>query len=171
MTIKLLVAPLVVATLASSAHAGPSCFATGENPHTKLTGEIMQSVMTEPDDGTGEPAGTKFLAFALDKPICFDYAPAEIVSVIRLYRVAQKWLGHHVEVTGNLVLDDDVDINSKASRTSIDREEPNMKNIPKIITAALLVALISAPAIAASDPAMQNWEAMPEHPDFALYLH
>jgi hypothetical protein len=65
---------LVTSLMVSPAHAEskPSpCFANGENEHATLRGTIVQSVTLEKNDGTGEPAHHKFMAIALEKPICF----------------------------------------------------------------------------------------------------
>jgi|SRR5580704_8765784 hypothetical protein len=112
---------LGVASLAiNAAHAeskSNSCFADGENEHSTLHGTIVQSVTLEKNDGTGEPAHHKFRAIALDKPICFGFDPSstdpkagEWASLVKADRVPAKWLGHHVTVIGDLVLDEDLSI-------------------------------------------------------------
>jgi hypothetical protein len=94
-----------------------SCFANGENEHATLRGTIVQSITLEKNDGTGEPAHHKFMAIALDKPICFltdpqksDPSESDWASLVKAFPIPTKWLGHHVTVTGDLVLDEDLSI-------------------------------------------------------------
>jgi hypothetical protein len=53
------------------------------------------------------------MAIALDKPICFQTEPAIWVTVVRAEPVPAKLLGHHVVVTGDLGLDEDLIITVK----------------------------------------------------------
>jgi hypothetical protein len=79
-------------------------------------GTIVQSITLAENEGTGEPAHHKFMAIALDKPICFGFNdPAhpnsnEWESLVKAFPIPAKWLGHHVAITGNLVLDEDLTI-------------------------------------------------------------
>jgi hypothetical protein len=87
-----------------------ACYETGDTKHVTLTGEIVQSVTTQANDGTGELAGVKYFAIALDKPICFKTDPTITDTVIRADPISKKWLGHYVAIVGNLTLDEDLSI-------------------------------------------------------------
>jgi hypothetical protein len=64
-------AAAVMATNATAQPPRPVCFQNGDNENATLTGEIVASITTQTNDGTGERAGVKYFAIALDKPICF----------------------------------------------------------------------------------------------------
>jgi hypothetical protein len=86
-----------------------SCFA-GEGERVSLRGTIVQSITLEANDGTGEPAHTKFTAVALEKAVCFSKGPSAPQYVIRICSdiPEKKWLGHSVTLTGTLYIDEDL---------------------------------------------------------------
>jgi len=106
--IKAFLAAAALVSLSMPAMA--SCYEAGETEHVTLTGDIVQSITTQANDGTGEPAGVKYFAISLDKPICFQYKPATAVTVVRADPISNEWLGHHAVVVGNLTLDEDLSI-------------------------------------------------------------
>jgi len=86
-----------------------SCFAV-EGERVTLRGTIIQSITLEKNDGTGESAHHKFMAIALEKPICFSTEPPINEYLVKAFPIPAKALGHCVAVIGNLVLDEDLSI-------------------------------------------------------------
>ena len=56
-------------------HSAIPVFFAGAGERVTLRGTIMQSITLEKNDGTGESAHHKFMAIALEKPICFSTEP------------------------------------------------------------------------------------------------
>ncbi len=84
------------------------CYA-GEGERVTLRGTIVQSTTLEANDGTGEPAHTKFTAVALEKAVCFSgFSAPEYVLRICSNISQKKWLGHRVIVIGTLYIDEDL---------------------------------------------------------------
>jgi hypothetical protein len=102
---------------ATSANSPPCCLPfdepvtqSGVSDHAiTLRGEIVQSATTEEEEG--EPPH-KFMALVLDTPLCFhDGVKIAFLEVgyfhhhfPHLSPVSEKWLGHHVDIMGLMVL-------------------------------------------------------------------
>ena len=97
-------------TIQPKKEAADTCYEAGETEHVTLAGEIVQSATIQANDGTGEPAGVKYFAIALDRPICFQDKPTTAVTVVRADPISNEWLGRHAVIVGNLTLDEDLGI-------------------------------------------------------------
>ena len=60
-----------------------------------LRGKVAQETDTEPG---GPPE--KYVVLKLEKPICFKNDPSLKTNVVVLHKVAKKWVGRQVVVTG-----------------------------------------------------------------------
>jgi hypothetical protein len=159
----------IVALVGCATARAESCFQNGENQHATLRGTIVQSVTLEKNDGTGEPANHKFLAVALDKPICFGFDPSstdskegEWASLVKAPAVPIKWLGHHVAITGDLVLDEDLSItveHIKDAALDTGDAPANVNNAPASASTDL-------EKLSCNDVTRKGWDNMPDVTDY-----
>jgi hypothetical protein len=120
---SLFAAAILAASLAPA--FGEECLLPSEEdnpPQHVLYGTVVITASTEANDGLGEPIGTKFLALALDKPVCITInAKPEHMSILRLLSMNKqipvdsekpatwpKMLGQHVAASGSIQLDETV---------------------------------------------------------------
>jgi hypothetical protein len=76
----------------------PDCFAFAEHQRVTLRGTIVQSATTEEEEG--DPPH-KYMAIILDHPVCLATNVEDKYTFIE-ENVPTKWLGHYVDITGNM---------------------------------------------------------------------
>ena len=74
------------------------CIRFEEGQSISLRGKVAQKTDTEPEGG-GPPY--KYMVIKLEEPICFKNDPDTKIDAVAL-KVARKWIGRHVVVTGNM---------------------------------------------------------------------
>jgi hypothetical protein len=86
-----------------AASKSDTCLLFDEDHDVGISGDIVQSATTV--EGEGVPPH-KYMAIILDKPLCFTKDTTDKLSVVEVYPVPAKWLGHHVLITGRLFAGD-----------------------------------------------------------------
>jgi hypothetical protein len=74
------------------------CIGFEEGQSMSLRGKVVQKTDMEPEGG-GRPE--KYMVIELEEPICSKNNPDDKIDEVAL-KVAKKWVGRHVVVTGSM---------------------------------------------------------------------
>lgn len=79
------------------------CWQTGTNYDVVISGTIIESqTIDDPSDADDRVVNSKFMAIALDSPHCFP--GGKTATLIEAINVSRKWLGQHVAIIGDIVI-------------------------------------------------------------------
>jgi hypothetical protein len=102
----------------------PSCIA--DHAHDREVGASCRlQTIDDPSEEDGRAVNSKFLAIVLDFPHC---APdGKTATLIEAISVSRKWLGQHVAIVGDMVLDRRFYLDAHDAVTRAPGEMPNNK--------------------------------------------